>query len=129
MSGPQALRAVEELAVADKALVGTLLFVALRVARTSAWRGQGFKTAADWLAATVGISVSEAKRQLTTAARAEDLPKTKEAMKNGDISPDQAEPVVQAPLPAEVVALGLAIGTTKESDSPEEIPRIADTTR
>ena len=96
MSGPQALRAVEELAVADKALVGTLLFVALRVARTSAWRGQGFKTAADWLAATVGISVSEAKRQLTTAARAEDLPKTKEAMKNGDISPDQAEPVADA---------------------------------
>ncbi|MCB1038203.1 MAG: hypothetical protein KDA94_01525, partial [Acidimicrobiales bacterium] len=42
MSGAQAAVAVEDLAVAEKALAGTLMFVALRVARTDAWRNQGF---------------------------------------------------------------------------------------
>ena len=96
MTGAQARAALEDLAIADKAIAGTLLFLALKVARTSAWRGEGHKTAADWLASVVGISVSEAKRQLNTAERADDLPKTKDAMKKGKISPDQAEPVADA---------------------------------
>ncbi|MCU1369111.1 MAG: protein of unknown function endonuclease [Ilumatobacteraceae bacterium] len=96
MSGLEAAQAVEDLAVADKALAGTLLFVALRVAKTNAWRGQGFASAADWLASKVGISVREAQRQLGTARKAEDLGKTKDAMKNGTISPDQADAVADA---------------------------------
>jgi hypothetical protein len=96
MTGSQAADAVEDLAVADKAVAGTLLFLALRVAKTNAWQGRGFKTAAEWLASVAGISVSEAARHLGTARRAEDLPKTKDAMKQGKISPDQAEPVADA---------------------------------
>ena len=96
MTGAQALAAVEDLAVVEKASAGTLLFLALRVAKTNAWQGQGFKTAADWLASVAGISVYEANRQLGTARRADNLGKTKRKMKNGSISPDQADAVTDA---------------------------------
>ncbi len=96
MTGSQAARAVEDLAVAEKALAGTLLFMALRVAKTNAWQGKGYATAADWLASMVGISVHEANRQLGTARKAENLEKTKRAMKDGSISPDQADAVTDA---------------------------------
>jgi hypothetical protein len=90
MTGAQAALVVEHLAVADKAIAGTLLFAALRVAKTDAWRGQGHASAADWLAARVGISVAEANRQLGTARRAERMPKTKDAIRKGGLSTDQA---------------------------------------
>ena len=90
MTGAQAAAAVEDLATADKAVGSTLLFLALRVATSDAWRGQGFASAADWLADKAGISVAEAARQLATAKKADQLPKTKDAMKKGGLSPDQA---------------------------------------
>ena len=73
LSGAQAAQAVEDLAMADKALMGTLLFVALRVAKTNGWRGQGYKTPEEWLSAKAGISVHEARRQLGTARKADGL--------------------------------------------------------
>src|SRR5690606_20693930 len=73
MTGAQAAAAVEDLAVADKALSSALMFMALRAARTNAWQGQGYKTAADWLAAKAGVSVREAHRLLGTARKAEGL--------------------------------------------------------
>jgi hypothetical protein len=96
MTGAQAAAAVKDLAIAEKALAGTLLFVALRVAKTNAWQGQGFATPADWLASMVGISVYEANRQLGTARKANGLGKTKKAMRDGSISPDQADAVTDA---------------------------------
>jgi hypothetical protein len=93
MTGEQAAMVVEHLAIADKAIAGTLLFAALRVAKTDAWRGQGHASAADWLAAKVGISVAEANRQLGTARKAERMPKTKDAIRKGGLSPDQASAV------------------------------------
>jgi hypothetical protein len=96
MTGAQAREALEDLAIADKAMAGTLLFLALRVARTNGWQGQGFKSPEDWLASQLGCSVSEARRQLGTARKADKLDKTKDAMKKGKISPDQADPVADA---------------------------------
>ena len=46
--------------------------------------------------AVAGVSVHEANRLLGTARKANDLDKTKEAMKNGDLSPDQADTVTDA---------------------------------
>ncbi len=96
MTGEQAAAALDDLAVADRALAGTVMFLGLRVARTDAWRGQGFQSAADWLAAKVGVSVREAHRLLGTARKADRLPKTKDAMRRGDLSPDQADAVAGA---------------------------------
>ena len=90
MSGEAAARAVRDLAVAEKAVATARMFVALRVARTDAWRGQGHASAPDWLAAECGISVREAAGQLGTARKAKDLPNTKKAMDEGKLSPTQA---------------------------------------
>jgi hypothetical protein len=96
MTGAQAAAAVKDLAMASNAVNATLMFVALRAAKTDGWKGQGHKSPADWLAAVAGVSVHEAHRLLGTARKANDLDKTKEAMKNGDLSPDQADTVTDA---------------------------------
>lgn len=85
-----AVALVEEFAVIERAAATGRMFCALRVARSDAWRGQGHATAADWLAAKAGISVREAAAQLGTAKRAADLPKTRDAMRSGRLSPTQA---------------------------------------
>ena len=95
MSGAVAARAVADLAVAEKAVATARMFVALRVAKTDAWRGQGHKSAADWLAAQCGITVTEAHHQLGTAQKAKKLSKTKKAMDEGKLSPTQAGAVTQ----------------------------------
>lgn len=93
MSGEAAARAVQELSVAEKAVATTRMFLALRVAKTDAWRGQGHGSAADWLAAQCGLTVTEAHRQLGTAQKAKKLSKTKKAMDEGKLSPGQADSV------------------------------------
>jgi len=96
MSGEAAAQGVAELALAEKAIATARMFLAVRVAQTDAWRGQGFASPADWLAAKAGISVTEAGRQLGTAKRADRLPRTKEAMRRGKLSPTQADAVTDA---------------------------------
>jgi hypothetical protein len=96
LSGESAAAVVRDLAVIEKAAATGRMFAALRVAQTDAWRGQGHASAADWLAAQAGITVREAASQLGTAKKAERLPKTKAAMRKGDLSPDQAEAVTGA---------------------------------
>jgi hypothetical protein len=96
MTGTQAAAAAEDLAMASNAVNATLMFVALRAAKTDGWKGQGHTSPADWLAAVAGVSVHEANRLLGTARKADGLEKTKEAMKNGDLSPDQADTVTDA---------------------------------
>lgn len=90
MTGEQAAAAVADLATAEHAVSSALMFAALRVARTNAWQGRGFASVTDWFADAVGVSVREAAAMLGTARKADRLPKTKDAMKKGDLSPDQA---------------------------------------
>lgn len=96
LTGAEAAQVVTDLAIAEKACATARMFAAVRVARTDAWRGQGHASAADWLAAQAGISVAAAHRQLGTARRAQRLPKTREAMRQGRLSPDQADAVSDA---------------------------------
>ncbi len=88
-----AMALVQELAAIEKAAATGRMFAAARVARSDAWRGQGHATAADWLAAQAGISVREAATQLGTAKRAAKLPDTERAMRDGRLSPTQADAV------------------------------------
>jgi hypothetical protein len=90
MTGNAAAAAVVEFATIEKAAATARMFAAVRVAQTDAWRGKGHATAADWLAATAGITVRQAAAQLGTARKADRLPKTKEQMRKGKLSPTQA---------------------------------------
>lgn len=96
LSGEQAAAVVRELATIEKAAATARMFAAVRVAKTDAWRGQGHASAADWLAAQTGITVGRAAAQLRTGRQAQALPKTKRAMQEGDLSPEQAESVASA---------------------------------
>ena len=96
LTAQQSLHVVEDLAVAEKAIATSLIFAAVRVASTELWRGHGHQTAADWLAAQLGITVREAKAMLQTGKRAENHPKTKAAMKKGTVSPSQAGTITDA---------------------------------
>lgn len=96
MSGEAAAQGVAELALAEKAVATARMFLAVRVAQTTAWQGQGYASAAVWLAAKAGITVAEAARQLGTARRADTLPRTKQAMRKGELSPTQADAVTDA---------------------------------
>ena len=96
MTGEAAAAAVQELAVIEKVAATARMFAALRVAQTDAWRGQGHASAADWLAAAAGITVRDAAAQLGTARKADRLPKTKEQMRKGKLSPTQANAVADA---------------------------------
>ena len=127
MSGGEASRVVVELAAVEKAAATARMFAAVRVARTEAWRGQGHASAAAWLAAQAGISVGRAQAQLRTARQADELPKTKEAMQRGDLSPDQADAVTGAAAAdpdAEEELLKAA-----EQDTAAELRRKADAAR
>jgi hypothetical protein len=90
MTGEAAAAAVAEFATIEKAAATARMFAAVRVAQTDAWRSQGHATAADWLAHAAGITVRQAAAQLGTARKAERLPKTKEQMRRGKLSPTQA---------------------------------------
>lgn len=81
---------VERLAAALKTLA------AGRAADGDAWRDDGARSAADWLATRTGSTVGEARAALNTAAKLPDAPGTDAALRNGELSPKQAEAIAPA---------------------------------
>jgi hypothetical protein len=86
----EAFAKLERLAAAGKALA------ARRVAATGAWKRDGARDAAGWLAKKSGTSVGHAARDLDTAARAADLPATDAALRAGELSAAQAALIADA---------------------------------
>ena len=96
MTGEQAAAAVERFGAIERAAAAGRMLATRRVEQTDAWRGQGHLSTSDWAAAKAGISVRAAASQLSTAKKAERLPKTQLAMRRGELSPDQAGAVTDA---------------------------------
>jgi hypothetical protein len=67
-----------------------------RMVATGTWQGEGDKSAAAWVARTTGTSMSDAIGTVTTAEQLENLPGTAEAVRRGDLSPEQAKEVAGA---------------------------------
>lgn len=80
----------------ERVLHGLKVQAAARVAASAAWRAEGDRTAADWLARTTGTTAAEAARAVTTGERLNDLPATKAAVARGELSPQQAEAIAGA---------------------------------
>ena len=70
--------------------------MARRVAESEAWRRSGFPSPAEWLAHQKQTSLGEAKREAETSDRLKALPDTEAALKDGDLSSDQAEAIADA---------------------------------
>jgi hypothetical protein len=69
---------------------------AARVEATAAWRGDGDRSIADWMARTTGTSKHDAQRNVQTGKRLRSLPKVEKALRSGRVSPKQAEAIADA---------------------------------
>src|SRR5882672_8354790 len=81
---------VERLAASAKILL------ARRVDEAGKWRREGFRCAAEQLAAKAGTSVSSAKSMLETSEQVAEQPKTARAMRRGELSAPKAQFVAGA---------------------------------
>ena len=70
--------------------------MARRVAETNAWREEGERSPAHFLARATGRSVSSAVGMIETARRMADLPRTEAAFRKGALSGSQAEEIASA---------------------------------
>ncbi len=95
-TGTDARLVFEELARIEKLAAAAKVLFARRVAETGAWKGDGDRDEAHWLARMTGCSLGAAIAQLKTAERLEDLPAAKEAFRAGDLSETQARHIADA---------------------------------
>jgi Domain of unknown function (DUF222) len=81
---------MERLAGAGRALAGR------RVEDSNHWRRQGYRNAAQWMAAKAGTTIGGAVGTLETARRLQERPNTDEAFRAGRISRTQAKAITAA---------------------------------
>jgi hypothetical protein len=84
------LVAIERLAGAGR------LIVAARAAEAGTWRARGHRSPEDWLAAEQGTSTGDARGDLETSKRLGGCPRTEEALREGKVSPKQAQDITDA---------------------------------
>jgi hypothetical protein len=70
--------------------------LARRVDETGAWRGNGHRSAAHWVAEATGETIGAAARALETARALDDLPATADAFRAGQLSEVQAAEITSA---------------------------------
>ena len=83
------------MALEKRAAAGRVLITA-RAVKAERWKREGYKSPAEWLAATQGCSTGRAGDDLATSRRLEELEDTTDALKQGRLSPDQAGAVSDA---------------------------------
>jgi hypothetical protein len=88
--------------------------------RTNAWKGTGCRNKADWLSGTTKSSYGDAKRKQKLGKALGESEKLKDAVSNGDVSPDAAEQLADAvsnpPANADQGALDDLIDACKGAD-------------
>ncbi|MCB9371781.1 MAG: HNH endonuclease [Microthrixaceae bacterium] len=88
-----AARAIGELAAIEKAAAGMRLLLARRVDNASLFGRSGDRSAAEWLAKQTGRSTRDAQEELACSRRLRELPGAEDAVRNGELSSDQAKAV------------------------------------
>src|SRR5215813_12898442 len=86
----KAFDAIERRAGAAKTLL------ARRVEDARAWKGQSFRSAAEQLAVASGTSVTQARNQLETSKKLQNLPKTERELRKGRLSGPKAQAIAGA---------------------------------
>jgi hypothetical protein len=89
----QAADAIQLLAAIEKAAAGLRLLLTRRVDNASLFGQGGERSAAEWLAKQTGQSTRDAEADLACSKRLTDLPDAEDAVRNGELSPDQAKAV------------------------------------
>jgi hypothetical protein len=94
-SGADCAAVVEELAATEKACAAARTRAALRATDCGAHKDKGFADGADWLARASGTSSGEARAALETTKALEDLPHTRAAVDEGQLSLGQAHEIAR----------------------------------
>jgi hypothetical protein len=105
---------VIELGAAMERLLAGMRTLALSTAlQARVWKDEGARSPQHWLAAKMGCTVSQAARIVATAERVQAQPRTKEALREGRLSDDEADAVsgaTEAEPEREAEHLGAATG-------------------
>lgn len=88
--------AMTALAQSKRLIDGAITLMARRVAESKCHTGTGHRNAKDYLADKTGTSVGRAKGQLSASERITDQPETRDAVREGELSADQAAVVADA---------------------------------
>ena len=88
-----AVELIDTAARLERYVAGARTLAVWRVLESKVWRDDGAKSPQRWLAAKLGITVGQAGRIVATAERVQAQPKTQEAMRNGQLSDDEADAV------------------------------------
>lgn len=111
---------LSEIAGHRNALDGRLVDVAIWLSEHDAWQGEGLHRPEQFLAWRCGLTTQAARRYVQVADRADELPETVDALRRGELSIDQAMPIVRdVPAWAEAQVVGLATMLT-----PSQIRRL-----
>lgn len=96
LSAAEAVGLVKLFAEAERLCAAGRTLAARQVERSGAWRKEGHRSAAHWVAATTRVSVGQAVGMMETARRLEDLPATTGAFATGRLSEAQVREVAAA---------------------------------
>ncbi len=96
LSGAEATRLVEAFAQGERLCAAGKMVAARFVERSGAWRAQGDRSAAHWMAKATGVAVGQAVGSLETARRLEGLPATEQALCSGELSETKVKEVAAA---------------------------------
>jgi hypothetical protein len=111
LTSAQVNAVLSQVVVLERMAASARVLLAKRAAESAQWRREGFRSAAEWLAAQQGTSTGRAKADLDTSERLDGLEDTKEALRDGLLSPEQAAAVSDAAVvnpDAEADLIGLA---------------------
>ncbi|MBA3628914.1 MAG: DUF222 domain-containing protein [Actinobacteria bacterium] len=96
LEGAFATELVEEFAAIERLAAAGKTLCAQRVAKSGAWRRDGDRSPARWMARTTGTSVGNALGVLETAEGIGELRATETALRSGELSQVQAQEIVSA---------------------------------
>jgi len=96
LSSVEAAEAIKELTAIEKHAAGMRIRLAKRIDDEDLLAKAGKRDAAEWLAGETGQAASEARKDLETSKRLDQLPATDEAVKRGELSATQAHSVTDA---------------------------------
>jgi len=89
-------RLIELSGAFDRQSAGMRALALDRALEAKVWKEEGFKSPQQYVAAKLGVTVGEAVRMVATAERLRSQPETREAMRNGELSDDEADAVTEA---------------------------------
>jgi Domain of unknown function (DUF222) len=94
-SGADCARLVKAFTRAEKALGAAVTRAAARAAECHEHRKEGFADPSEWLSRHSGTTARDAKEDLDTMRRLEDMPETRDAVTSGEVSLGQAGEIVR----------------------------------